>query len=151
MPMSKFIVPVDRLSIASQIAILINAQNKLTKVYTPKDIFNNNVIYVIELGGFNERHVDGANKVLGVCGYENTVNCTWLRHLSVLDQYKRSGIATKLLKAAINNAAYNTIFMNVRSNNKSCLYLAEKLGFIYVSHQIKKDYAVLTLRRQKHG
>ena len=149
--MYKFVLPVDKQSIAEQIANLLNVQNHLTKTYTPRDILNNNLTYIIEFGGFNERHLDGHNKVLGVCGYEDTVNCTWLRHLSVLNSYKKVGIATKLIKTAIDRATYNTIFMNVRSNNKECLYLAGKLGFIYVAHKMKKDYAILTLRRQRHA
>jgi ribosomal protein S18 acetylase RimI-like enzyme len=144
--MSKFILPVNKQSIASQIAALLNAQNNLTTVYTPNTILTNNLHYLVELGGFNERHIDNERKILGVCGYMLNNHDIYIRHLSILKSYRRQGIATKLLQSILDLKAPR-YYMQVRSTNMSCLHMAERLGFKYTSHIFKQNYAILTLEK----
>lgn len=150
--MSKFNICIEEFNVATQIAELLNRHNMLKTHYNPQKILNNNVKYIIEYGGYNERTRDGHRKVIGCVGLTTLLpEVTLIKHLCVDTFYRRKGVAKHLLISALRIVQSRYVQMNVRSDNLPSLYLAEKLGFIYISHTLNKDYGVLTLMLDLEG
>ena len=147
-----FITEITEKSIATQIAILLNNNNKLQPHYTPLKIINSPINYLVEMGGFNERHIDKERKILGVIGLEPlSKEVTLIKHLSVLKQYRNKGIASSLLKNALYVSPTNVTQMHVRSDNWASLHFVEKFGYMYVYHEVRNNYCVLILGRDRSG
>ncbi len=150
--MSKFIIGLDQTSVAKQIAMLLNKNNKLKHHYTSSKILSNNTSYCLELGGYNEKYIDTKRKIIGVIGkLPLSKEVTLIQHLCISEKYRNKGIATSLIKQAINSCATYYIQMKVRHDNIACLNLAERLGFLYIYHETVNDYHVLVLGREVSG
>jgi len=147
--MCKFTVAINTESVAKQVAILLNNNNKLTTHYTPSKILNSSTSYCLEYGGFNERIKDGSRKVIGVVGYSYlSEEVTLIKHLCIDNIYRNKGAATSLVKKVISICPTMYVQMHVRSNNNACLYLTEKLGFMYIYHKTMSNYYILVLGRE---
>lgn len=146
--MGSFLVNVTSESVAAQIAMLLNKNNQLKSAYTATKVLKSPTTYVIELGGYDMRHLDGERKVVGCVGYEKiSEDVTLFKHLCVHENYRRRGLATSLVKKAMTLATTPFMQMKVRSDNLPSLKMAEGLGFLYAYHETFKNYHVLVLGR----
>jgi len=145
---SKFVIDLDPISTATQIAYLLNKYNKLKTKYTSQLILSNDISYLIEIGGINECTADKKRKIIATIGNKQINNNTLLlKHLVVHKHFRNYGLATKLIKKSINLSKLQYAEIHVRSDNKACLQLVENLKFTYLRHIKKNSYVVLVLRR----
>ena len=91
--------------------------------------------------------------ILGVIVFEEIYDRIELDYIIVNDNYRRRGIASKLMEFLINYAQNNSIFnitLEVNENNLSAINLYKKYKFDLVSRRVK-DYkdndAILMIRK----
>ena len=136
--MSKFYVSLDKESTATQIAELLNTNNKLKRKHTPFTILNNNIEYLIEVGGVNERHIDGHRKIIAVAGVQpfaataGITDSILVKHLVVHEKYRKMGLASNLLTKILNMG--KPTYLYVRSDNHACLNMISRLGFVLIKN-----------------
>lgn len=136
--MSKFYVSLNKESVAMQIAELLNANNRLKKKHTPFTILNNNIEYLIEVGGINERHIDGHRKIIAVVGIQpfaiavGITDAILVKHLVVHEKYRKMGLASNLLTKILNMG--KPTYLYVRSDNHACLNMVKRLGFTSIKN-----------------
>lgn len=133
---NKFNMTLSDLDIASQIASLLNDNNRLTKTHSSYTILNDPASYFIELIG---------SQIVGCVGLYKTTPMDKIIHLSVHKQYRRLGIAKKLLKVALTNSIHDVLYMSIREDNTSCLNLAHSFGFKQVAYIPKYTYNIFSL------
>ena len=91
--------------------------------------------------------------ILGVIVFEEIYDRIELDYIIVNDNYRRRGIASKLMEFLINYAQNNSIFnitLEVNENNLSAINLYKKYKFDLVSRRVKyyKDNdAILMIRK----
>jgi len=147
--MGKFLISLDEYSVANQIASMINNNNKLKIKLSAPSILSKDINYFVEMSGVNIQTKDRNKIVMGCIGVENIGhNTIVLKHLSVHSEFRRLGIASKLIKDALKVCKGKIVIMRIRTDNKPSLYLAEKLGFVYKSHDNLVDYSILTVERR---
>jgi len=140
--MDKFITISDNFSVATQIASLLNKYNKLQVVHTGYSILSSCTKYIIEQKVYNNSII--VSGCLGI-NYVNN-NSLFLKHLSVHEAFRGSGIGTSLINTALFlNANIPNIFMNIRNDNLPSLQLAEKLGFLVVDYKMLTHYNIITV------
>lgn len=134
--MTKFKSVLSDWDIAGQIASLLNANNRLTKTHSAKTIINDPALYFVEFSG---------SVVIGCVGLQKTAPMDKIIHLSVHNDYRRYGIAKKLMQAALTNSNHDVLYMSVREDNNACLNLAKHYGFNPVAYIPKPTYNILSL------
>lgn len=149
--MSKFYVSLAQDAIADQIAALLNKQNKLTKIHNRFTIKGGTVNYFIEI--CNPIKNGSAAKspiVIGCAGLlkENPYLST-IKHVSVSTDYRKLGIARKLIQLAIDQCTTEHIRMTIREDNKASLELAQSLNFKHIITNFCKDHNVITVGRRR--
>lgn len=138
--MARFISILSEDSIASQIAVLLNKHNRLTRQHNMQTIMSSNIDYYVELMGMF---------VAGCVGLvRHGPSLSLIKHLSVDTEYRRRGLAEKLLLKAIANCKTEYSYMTVREDNIPCLALAAKLQFTAVTKYWAKDHYVVVLGRK---
>ncbi len=142
--MSKFYINVDDLTIASQIAELLNTYSNLSLKHTDGSILANNTTYLIEQNVINNKI-----EVVGCVGIQKVnEHTTLIKHLCVHHDLRRLGIASRMIRLAIANVHTQFVHMDIRSNNYPSLSLAEKNNFLIVAHRLKKTYYIVTVGRK---
>ena len=137
--MAMFQVALSEESVASQIAGLLNTYNKLHRKHNAYSIIYGQADYFVETRG---------DLVLGCVGLVKTNSCcTRIKHLCVHENYRKLGLATKLLQLAIDSCDSKYVSMTVRDDNTNCLLLALKFGFKNAQTKQLIDYNLLTLGR----
>lgn len=107
--MSKFQLTASAISLATQIADLINSGRQLYVHLVPSSILASKIQYIIELDG---------EKVVGAVGLDQkSSRVTEIKHLVVHPQYRRRGIGKKLLERAITAAQTDFVYGYVREDN----------------------------------
>ena len=135
--MAEFFVTLSNNEIATQIATLLNAQNKLYAYHTTDTIMNSMANYFVEIN---------RDKVIGCTGLliENR-DLSKSFHTSVHPAYIRRGIATKLLMTAINNCNTKYIYGTIREDNVASIRLVSKLGWKIIRKDWNRDHYVVTM------
>lgn len=138
--MARFISILSEASIASQIAVLLNKHNRLTRQHNMHTIMASNIDYYVELSGL---------AVVGCVGLvRQGPKLNLIKHLTVDTEYRRRGIAERLLRAATDNCKTEYSYMTVREDNIPCLTLASKFMFVAVTKYWAKDHYVIVLGRK---
>jgi ribosomal protein S18 acetylase RimI-like enzyme len=138
--MARFISTLSEAAIATQIAVLLNKHNMLTRQHNLYTITSSNTDYYVELMGLT---VVGC---VGLVGRGSALSL--IKHLSVGVEYRRRGLAERLLRTAIDNCKTDYSYMTVREDNVPCLTLASKLQFVAVTKNWAKDHYVVVLGRK---
>lgn len=133
---NKFSVTLSAYEISAQIAVLLNTNNRLSRIHTAKTIINSPVEYFIELNGAI---------VVGCVGLLRGAPMDKIVHLSVHQQYQRCGIGKKLLNTVLTNSKHVILYMTVREDNFQCLNLAKIYGFNPVAYIPKVSYNLLSM------
>ena len=138
--MANFYITLSKDEIAIQIAALLNAHNKLTRLHGLQSIRDSAVDYFVETEN---------SKIVGCVGLVKQYNTlSLIKHLSIDNRHRKEGLATRLIRVACNNCNTDYVYMTVRDDNRSCLNLLAKLDFVFVSKLWSRDHYVLTLGRR---
>jgi len=138
--MAEFYITLPTQDIAEQIAILLNLQNKLYKVHNVLTIMNSKSTYFVEVEG---------DKIVGCSALVKehpTLSKSY--HTSVLPGYQRKGLASKLLKTAMDNCETRYIYGTIRQDNKASISLVKKLGWQQIREDWNKDHWVVTMAKK---
>ena len=128
---------------AMAVSLLLNANNRLTVMYTAESVLNSNINYILLYDGLPHNNVIGC---IGVC---NQGEVTILKHLSIAVPYRRQGYGKYLATAAIRAAKTAKIRAFIRSDNIASLSLFEALGFMAVGwKQITAKYRLIAVEKQ---
>ena len=133
--MTKFRSVLSDWEISSQIARLLNENNRLTKVHNAQTILSDPATYFVEFAG---------STVVGCIGLLKTIPMDKLIHLSVHNQYRHLGIAKKLMQVALTISIHDVLYMSVREDNLDCLNLAYQFVFNPISYIPKPTYNILS-------
>lgn len=133
---NKFKLTLSDEFIASQIAILLNNNNNLSKYYNTHSIINSTIEYFVELSG---------SKVIGCVGLKKELKMDKIVHLSVDYSMRNTGIGNRLLNAAVLNSLKDTLYMSIRNDNVASINLANKIGFSVIAYIPKQTYNIFTL------
>jgi ribosomal protein S18 acetylase RimI-like enzyme len=138
--MAEFYTALSAPEMAEQIANMLNTHNRLTTKHYGAGLVNAGGKYFVEL----ER-----DKVIGCVGIvQETPNLTKVFHACVLPEFRKHGIAKKLMRIAINQCKTSHIYGTVRSDNEASLSMVKGLGFVYVKKDWHKDHDVITVGRR---
>lgn len=145
--MSNFYVSISSHELAEQVADLLNANNRLTRLHNASSISSGAIDYFIELSSIDN---STTSKVVGCVGLiKEHTSLSRIKHLSVHPKFRRKGIARKLLLLAITNCDTEDTYMIIRDDNLPSLIIAEKLGFIFISKvHTRKGYNLITVGRR---
>lgn len=92
------------------------------------------------------------NKIIGFINYDSIYEKIEIEYIYVMDEYRRLGIATKLLNKMIEELSdFDCITLEVDINNKDAINFYKKNNFIEASIREKyygKDNAILMIRRR---
>lgn len=133
---NKFSISLSAYDISAQIAVLLNTNNRLTRIHTPETILHSGAEYFIELNG---------NIIVGCVGLIRREPMDKIVHLSVHKQYQHQGVGKKLLNTVLTNSNHDILYMTVREDNFSCLNLAKLYGFVPVAYIPKMSYNILSM------
>lgn len=137
--MADFYITLPTEDIATQVAKLLNLQNKLYKKHNAYSVMNNVAVYFIEVEG---------DRVIGCTGLlkeEESLSKSY--HTSVLPGTQRRGIATKLMRTAMDNCKTRYIYGTIREDNVPSLRLVQKLGWLMIRKDWSRDHWVITMAR----
>lgn len=139
--MSEFYVSLDNLSIANQIADMINRYNKWSCKFSGQSILlSNGTRYFIEVEG---------SKVVGCAGFiHDYERATKIQHICVLPTHRGKGVSKKLVTLAIKQASTEFVYMTVREDNLPSIKMATSLGFMASSKRWFRDHWTLTFVRR---
>ena len=142
--MANFFVSLTNEEIAKQIANLLNKYNRLYIRHNGFTIAARATDYFIEVFG---------DKVVG-CTSITKKNSDWsvIKYVCVKPEFRRKGIADKLINLAIQNCKTKYIYMTIREDNIASLHMANKLGFTTIKQEWSKDHYLMVVgRKVKHG
>jgi len=135
--MAEFYVTLSQQEIARQIANLLNKYNKLYIYHTDHSIINSAADYFVEIVG---------DKVVGCTALlKEYPTLSKSYHASVLPEYRRKGLGTKLLLTAMNNCSTPYIYGTIREDNVASLRLVDKLGWKSIRRDWERDHYVITV------
>jgi len=145
--MAEFYISLSNSEIAAQIATLLNAYNQLYarhNAYTIKSSASN---YFIEVGRIGQ----GANQVIGCIGLlKEFSSLSKIHHIAVHPNFRRLGIARRLINIAIQNCETSHVYMTIREDNLPSLRMASSLGFNFIDKKWSRnhDHMVITAGRR---
>lgn len=138
-----FYITLSEDSIAEQIALLLNQHNKLKKVHNVYSILNGTSDYFIET------HLD---RVIGCAALDDALYAehSRIKHVCVAPEYRRMGIAKKVINTAINNCSTKYVYATIRQENLPSLNLWASLGFVYIK-EMCNGFIVTVGRKTRNG
>lgn len=95
--------------------------NTLSEYQVKKNPFSETYVYII----------DGA--IVGFLDYSVIYERMEINYIFVLEEYRRQGIALKLIQNMMQNHDWENITLEVNTLNNSAIYLYKKLGFEIVA------------------
>lgn len=135
--MAEFFVTLSNHEMASQIAALLNMQNKLYKSHAASTIMNSAASYFVEIDD---------NRVVGCTGLlKEYPTLSRSYHTSVHPSHQRRGLAARLMMVAIANCETEYIYGTIREDNTASLNLVKKFGWKFVKKHWNKDHFVITM------
>jgi ribosomal protein S18 acetylase RimI-like enzyme len=141
--MGKFILTVNSIGLAGQIANLINSGDQLKFTLTKDNILYNPTKYLIEL------HKD---KVIGTIGImQRSPKVTELKHLCVHPDYRCQGIGKELLEKGVQASETEFVFGRVRNNNFTNIRNNLRIGMIPIGKKNKRTYSMIVFARRKNS
>ena len=144
--MIKFRHIIDDLSVARQIATMLNQYNMLKTFHTEYSILDSKTEYIINISSTQNNFV--LNGCIGIEFLDSEKSL--IKHLCVDEGFRRQKIAENLLKKALTCAKTKCIIMNIRHTNMASLSLASKFGFVVDSFYKRDNYFILTVKRETY-
>lgn len=138
--MANFYVSLSAVNIASQIAALINSNNRLYKRHSDYSVLNAAGSYFIEVYG--DRVVGCAQMI------KEQHDLSKILHVSVDPAFRRRGIAKKLITTALDNCETMLIYMTIREDNQPSLRMAETMNFVFSGKYWSRDHNVYIMGRK---
>ena len=142
--MANFFVSLTNEEIAKQIANLINKYSCLYVKHNGFTIAGRTTNYFVEIFG---------NEVVG-CASITKENDNWsiIKYICVKPEFRRKGIANKLVSLSIQNCKTKYVYMTIREDNAASLHMASKLGFATIKQEWSRNhYLIIVGRKVKHG
>lgn len=135
-----FYVTLTKEEMAAQVAALLNSYNRLTTKHTMHTIMYAPQDYFIEVYG---NIVAGCAAIL----YENNA---WskIKHVSTRMEFRRRGIARKLIQTAMKCCHSENVYMTIRADNNPSLSMAQSLGFVEVKREWIIDHYLIAMGRK---
>jgi len=128
---------------ARQIAKLVNDYNRLYRKHSEYSVLKDRADYFVEVV---------ADKVIGCVGLtKKHPTISEVKHVCVHPQYRRQGIAKKLINLAMANCKTPYVYMTIRKDNLPSLLTAKSLGFVLVREDWRKDHYVVTVGRAREN
>ncbi len=135
--MAEFYVTLSQYEIATQVAQLLNIQNRLYTFHTQRSIMSSMASYFVEI---SDSKVVGCTALL-----KEFPTLSKSFHTSVSPTYQRRGLAVKLLSTSIANCKTPHIYGTIREDNIPSLNLVKKLGWKFIRKDWNKDHYVVTM------
>ena len=142
--MANFFVSLTNEEIAKQIANLINKHNCLYVKHNGFTIASRTTDYFVEIFG---------NEVVG-CASITKENNNWsvIKYVCVKPEFRRKGIANKLVSLSIQNCKTKYVYMTIREDNTASLRMANKLEFATMKQEWSRNhYLIIVGRKVEHG
>jgi ribosomal protein S18 acetylase RimI-like enzyme len=142
--MANFFVSLTNEEIAKQIADLINKHNCLYVKHNGFTIASRTTDYFVEIFG---------NEVVG-CASITKENNNWsiIKYVCVKPEFRRKGIANKLVNLSVQNCKTKYVYMTIREDNVASLRMANKLEFTIMKQEWSRNhYLIVVGRKVKHG
>lgn len=109
--------------------------------YTPYGVLSSDARYFVELC---------LGRVAGCAGLvKEYQNLSKIQHICVLPEFRRKGIAKKLVNLAITACETEFVYMTIREDNVSSRAMAEGLGFKFINKVWFRDHFTLMVARPK--
>ncbi len=135
--MAEFYVTLPQMEMATQIAQLLNTQNRLYTFHTQRSIMNSMASYFVEVSN---------DKIIGCTALlKEFPTLSKSFHTSVSAAHQRRGLAVKLMSTAIANCKTQYIYGTIREDNIPSLNLVKKLGWKFIRKDWNKDHYVITM------
>jgi ribosomal protein S18 acetylase RimI-like enzyme len=130
--MARFAVPLTDYDIAAQVAAMVNTFNQWYTVFTPHRILTSPSLYLVELC---------FNQVVGCAALTKEYpKLSKIQHLCVLPQYRKRGIAKRLVEQAIVRCETEFICMTIREDNLPSLSVAKSAKFRFINKNWFRDH-----------
>ena len=143
--MAEFYVSLSNNEIASQIATLLNLNNKLQIRHNAFSIKRGTANYFVEIA----RTTQGLSQVVGCVGLlKEFPALSKIYHVCTHHDYRKMGIAKKLINLAIQNCESSHVYMTIREDNLPSIKMATSLNFNIVDKKWSRDHVVLTAGRR---
>lgn len=138
--MAEFYVALSVEAMASQIAKMLNKHNRLYKSHTGWSVSNEPCKYFVEVVG---------DRVIACAGLvQEREDLSKIMHVCVEPEYRRRGLAKKLIQVALDNCKTMLIYMTIREDNRPSLRMAESMGFVKANQYWSKDHNVIIVGRK---
>ncbi len=135
--MADFYISLSNSEIASQIAVLLNTYNQLYVKHDMTTIKGSTSNYFIEVG----RTAQELSQVVGCVGLKKEFpTLSKIHHISVHPDFRRLGVAKKLINIAVQNCETSHVYMTIRGDNSPSLRMASSLGFNLIDRKWSRDY-----------
>ncbi len=139
--MSQFFVSISNDEIAEQIATLLNTFNLLRVTHTKDTIKSGIANYFVEII---------KSKVIGCAALNRDMqydDLSKIKHVCVHPEYRRLGVARKLITLAINHATTTYVYMTIRQANRASQSLAYKMNFNKINYPNPHNLCIMGRRR----
>jgi len=142
--MAEFYVSLSQDKMADQMACMINKYNNLRRKRTKHTMLKDQAEYFVEVV---------RDKVVGFAGLSRRdTNLCEIKHVCVDPEFRKKGIARKLVKLAIANCPTDYIYMTISEKNIPSLSMARSLNFVVIKKQQSINHQVIIVGRNKiHG
>lgn len=135
--MAEFYVTLPQTKMATEIAGLLNTQNRLYTFHTQHSIMNSMASYFVEV---SDDRIVGCTALL-----KEFPTLSKSFHTSVSPTHQRRGLAVKLLLVAMANCETQYVYGTIREDNIPSLNLVKKLGWKFIRKDWNKDHYVITM------
>lgn len=138
--MAEFYTSLSSLEIANQIAEMLNKHNRLTTKHYGPGVATSAGKYFVEID---------RDKVIGcVAIIQESPDLSKLFHACVRPEYRKHGIARKLMQIAIGQCKTSHVYGTIREDNAASLAMVRNLGFVFVKKEWHYDHNVITVGRR---
>lgn len=139
--MAEFYVALSREEMAEQITTMINTYNKWYTFHTPSSIINSSANYFVEII---------LNKVVGcIATHKEHPTLSKILYICVLPEFRKLGVAKKLVELAIQSCETEYVYMTVREDNIPSLKMANSFEFKFIKKTWFRDHWTITLGRKR--
>jgi ribosomal protein S18 acetylase RimI-like enzyme len=139
--LAEFYVSVPELSMAQQVSTMVNQHNKWYTRFSAAALLSTQSRYFVELNG---------DKVVACAAIQKEYpTLSKVYHVCVLPEFRRQGLARKLVELSIMHCETEHVYMTVREDNLPSLKMANSLGFVSVKKDWFRDHFTYTLARRK--
>jgi ribosomal protein S18 acetylase RimI-like enzyme len=143
--MSDFYISLSDSEIAKQIAMLLNANNNLYVKHDAFSIKSGKTNYFVEV----DLVAKGKSQVVACVGLlKEFEHLSKIYHVCTHPNYRRLGLAKKLVNLAVQNCETSHVYMTIREDNVPSINMALSLNFNILDKKWSKDHMILIAGRR---